>query len=359
MRPPGGLTIWGYALGYFLCYAPYSALASALSRGALPWPFQGVRITGFALLPVTAMASLCGVLVFITAMGWWRYAGHRRILGVSLPVPGPWTFLSGLSSAVIIGTTTLAYSLGEASILFMALLMRGGVLILAPLVDGLTGRKVTARSWAALVLSLVAVVCASLDGIVEMVRPGLGTALTLGPTSSVVLAVYLLGYFVRLRFMSRLAKSPDPLANVRYFVEEQLVATPAMVLGLLGLALVGAVSGGEGVIPTILAELRSGFTDVLRGPALPVGVVIGLLSQGAGVCGGLVLLDRRENSFCVPVNRASSVLAGLCASYGLWLFVGFAAPSSNELLGAVLIVIAIAMLTLPARPRAAVAPVAR
>jgi hypothetical protein len=40
------------------------------------------------------------------------------------------------------------------------------------------------------------------------------------------LALYLLAYFFRLRAMSRLAKSEDPAVSIRYFVEEQMVATP-------------------------------------------------------------------------------------------------------------------------------------
>lgn len=40
-------------------------------------------------------------------------------------------------------------------------------------------------------------------------------------------------------------------------------------------------------------------------------IAIGVLSQGTGVFGALVLVDGRESAFCAPVNRASSVLAGL------------------------------------------------
>ncbi len=43
--------------------------------------------------------------------------------------------LSGLGTAIIIGTTTLAFTFTGVSILFALLLMRGGVLIIAPTVD--------------------------------------------------------------------------------------------------------------------------------------------------------------------------------------------------------------------------------
>ena len=54
--------------------------------------------------------------------------------------------------------------------------------------------------------------------------------------------------------------------------------------------------------------------------------MIGVLSQGTGIFGGLILLDRRENTFCVPVNRASSILAGVLASLSLAFFFGHRAP---------------------------------
>jgi hypothetical protein len=285
--------------------------------------------TGLELLPTTTVASLVASMLFLTAMGWWRYAGHRELFGVRVPFPGRWTFLSGLCSAAVIGTTTLAYTFSGISIVFMMLLMRGGVLILAPLVDAVSRRKVRWTAWVALGLSLGAVTVASVDGS--------NAGLTLVATVDV--AVYLACYFVRLRFMSHLAKSDDPTASRRYFVEEQMVATPAIVLALGVLAAIG-----EG---PVMGQLRDGFTGFLsRGTAL-AEVAVGVLSQGTGIFGPLILLDHRENSFCVPVNRASSVLAGVFATAGLSLLWGLAPVSGGELLGAGLVMAAIFTLALP------------
>jgi hypothetical protein len=320
-------SIWLYALGYFLCYAPYSALTKAVSLGRVP---GAEPVSGFALLPVSTAASLVGMFLFISAMGWWRHASRRVVLGRSVPCPGPWTFLSGLCSAAIIGTTTLAYTLSGVSIVFMMLLMRGGVLVIAPLVDVVSGRRVRWFSWTALLLSLASLGVA----LSEPARP----ALTAVAAADV--ALYLLGYFVRLRFMSRLAKSGEPAATTRYFVEEQMVATPAIV-SVLALC---ALAGGDG----ILGEIRAGFIELPRDPgALAAAVGVGLLSQGTGIFGGLILLDRRENTFCVPVNRASSVLAGLVASASLSSLLGLRQVPASELLGAGFVVAAILVLALP------------
>ncbi|NVJ14797.1 hypothetical protein HV826_11570 [Myxococcus sp. AM010] len=321
------LSIWGYALGYFVAYAPYSALTKALSGGALPGMGQG--ISGFTLLPVSTAASLVGMFAFLTWMRWWRHAGHRQVLGLQVPVPGRWTLLSGFCSAAIIGTTTLAYTLPGASIVFMMLLMRGGVLVLAPLVDVLSGRRVRWPSWVALGLSFAAVAVAA----------GSSVSPTLTLLATVDVGVYLAAYFFRLRAMSQLAKSGEREVSIRYFVEEQMVATPVLVSTLAMLALIG----GDGV----LGDIRDGFTGAWSRGHLASEVAVGLLSQATGIFGGLILLDGRENAFCVPVNRASSVLAGVVATVVMSVTLGQPGAGALELVGAALVVASMAVLAVP------------
>jgi hypothetical protein len=287
------------------------------------------RVSGFGLLPISTMASLVGSALFLTVMGWWRYAHHRTVLGVSIPTPGVWTFLSGLCSAAIIGTTTLAYTFDGTSIVFMMLLMRGGVLVIAPIVDALSRRRVQWPSWVALGLSLGAVAVAT--------GPGVDVRVTLAALLD--LAVYLMAYFIRLRAMSRLAKSDDASVSIRYFVEEQLVATPSIVLTLVVLALVG-----EG---QVMMDIRQGFTQVFERGRVLEEVGIGLLSQGTGIFGALILLDRRENAFTVPVNRASSILAGVLATAALSVWLGQRPVDPRELLGAGLVMVAMIVLSAP------------
>ena len=319
--------IWGFAFGYFACYVPYSALTKALSEGSLSGMSAG--ISGYELLPVTAFASMLGMFAFLTLMRWWRFAGRRELFGRSVPAPSRWTFLSGLCTAAIIVTTTLAYTFSGISIVFMMLLMRGGVLVIAPIVDFASGRRVRWVSWIALALSLGAVLVAFF-GKSE-------SSLAMTVVAAVDVTVYLASYFVRLRFMSRLAKSDDPNATKRYFVEEQMTATPAVVLALATLALIGQ---GE-----VMLDIRRGFSSFFASGRVPEAVLIGLLSQGTGIFGGLILLDRRENSFCVPVNRASSILAGVAASYSLHFLLRAPAPGAVELAGATLVVLAILVLS--------------
>ena len=322
-------SIWGFAFGYFASYVPYSALTKAISSGRI----GGEKVPGVELLPISAAASLVGMFAFITLMGWWKHATHTTIAGRSLPRPTRWTFLSGLCTSAIIATTTLAYTFDGISIVFMMLLLRGGVLILAPLIDALSGRRVRWFSLIGLLLSLSALLVAFL----EDKDQGFG----LTQLAILDVAVYLLSYFIRLQFMSRIAKSDDADQRTRYFVEEQMVGTPAL---LLFLAVCALIDSGE-----FTHHVRDGFTSFLSRPAsiVATGIVIGICSQGTGIFGGLILLDKRENTYCVPVNRCSSILAGVAASYlGMALFSG-KPPSSYELAGAGLIVAAILVLTMP------------
>jgi hypothetical protein len=321
-------SIWWFAFGYFACYAPYSALAKAVSKGLLP---NGqAAISGFALLPSTVMASCVGMFAFLTLMGWWKYATHYEVGGISIPGPTRFTLLSGITTAAIVATTTLAYTFTGVSIVFMMLLMRGGVLVIAPMVDLLAGRKVRWFSVVALLLSLSALVVAFSE------KGGYDIQVV----AAIDVVAYVSSYFIRLRLMSLKAKSTDENANLRYFVEEQMVATPTVLICLALLALVGQ---GE-----TLEQIRYGFTGFwTESGVVPHALLIGTLSQGTGIFGGLILLDKRENTFCVPVNRSSSILAGVVASAILTFWLGNPFPSVFQLVGAGLIIAALLFLSLP------------
>lgn len=322
MKARESASVWLFAFGYFATYVPYSALTKAVSSGQV----GGSPVSGVELLPVSAMASLVGMFVFITAMRWWKYASTISVGRLHVPAPTRYTLLSGICTSVVIATTTLAYTFSGISIVFMMLLMRGGVLIIAPLVDRLSHRKVRWFSTVGLVLSINALLVAFLE------EKGTGFGLTWIALAD--LLAYLGAYFVRLRFMTRLAKSEDMTQRTRYFVEEQMVATPVLVAFLA----IGALFS---------TQLHAGFTTFFDRPVVVEGILIGLFSQGTGIFGGLVLLDKSENSYSVPVNRCASVLAGVVASYAIMWWLGGRGPSIHELMGAFLIVQAILFLTIP------------
>ncbi len=342
-----GFRIWGFAFGYFASYVPYTLFTKGVTSGSILEP----ALPGATLLPLSTAVSVLGMFVFVTALGWWRYAGHAKVLGLSLPKPRLATLLSGVATSAIVLTTTLAYTFDGISVIFAMLLMRGGVILLAPIVDKVTGRAFGTIPWWSWVGSGLALVAL----IVGFAEDG-GAELTL--VAGVDIFVYLVAYFFRLRWMSRLAKSASSpeegrIKRIAFFVEEQMVATPLALAGLVVLALLMPEAAAGATEPSFGDALRFGFVGIWAHPeALVYVALIGLASQGAGVFGALVLLEPQENAFTVPVNRASSVLAGLASSYlGLAIF-GTSAPSAYEVAGAGVIVLAIVVLSYPVlRPR--------
>lgn len=320
-----GLGIWWLALGYFVSYAPYAALTKIVSQGLLP----GVDhpASPFEMLPATGFATAGVTLLLITVLGWWSYMGRRNLWGVAVPWPMRRTLLAGLATAAIIYTTTLMYTFTGVSVLLALLLMRSGVLILAPAVDGLFRKRVRWFSWTALGLCLLAVAATAAE--LQSFETTWGLLLTVG--------IYVGAYAVRLPCLNALAKTTERAATCRYFVEEQFVAMAVLIVAPLAIALVGS-SG-------IPLEIRHGVTSFLSTSALWPSLLIGVLYALLCLFGTLIYLDRRENTFCIPLNRSSSLLAGLAVSYGIAFWFGERTPSAMELFGTALIAVAILVLS--------------
>ena len=319
------LRIWWLALGYFAFYAPYSFLIKILTTQM--WPGVDGPVSGFRILPAVVISTAVVLLAIITYQGWWKYASRRECRGFSLPSAPAIVLLSGFGTAVIIATTTVTFTFTGISILFALLLMRGGVLLIAPSVDLLFKRRVRWFSWAALALTIPALAIALLD--VNNYRLTTVAALAIG--------AYLCGYLLRLPCLTSLAKQQDDEVTRRYFVNESVVAIFFLITIPLVLALIGQ---GE-----LMLELRRGFVDIAGSSVTIPAILIGALYGGLYCFGTLIYLDSRENTFCIPLNRASSLLAGLVATMGLALLFGQALPSQAQLGCASLIVLALLFLS--------------
>lgn len=328
-KPSTSASIWWHAFGYFACYVPYAALVKVVS--SRPLGGGTPPLSGPAMLPITTLTSLVAMVVTFSVLGWWGAAAKKTFGSLAVPFPRRWTFLSGVATAAIIVTTTMAYAFANVSVPLAMILMRGGVLMLSPIVDVLTRRKVRWFSWVALGLS-----CAALLEPLLRIR-----SMDFPWLAGLDIGAYLLAYFVRLRFMTRLAKTESVDAARAYFVEEQMVATPFAFLLVVAAAW----------LPWTADAIRAGFAVFFDVRALAVLMLIGIFSQGTGFFGGLVLLDARENTFCVPLNRTASILAGLVASLLLLAFEGGDAPTFAEIIGAVLLVGSVAVLWVGGRER--------
>jgi protein-tyrosine-phosphatase len=319
------LQIWALGLGFYIFYTPYSGLTKALSSGLLPGTNGLVK--GTVLLPLSAIGTVIGMLGFITVMGWWKYAGRRNVFGVSIPCPRRLTFLSGVCMATIMGTTTLAFTFGGLSIVLVLVLLRGGTLIIAPIVDHIVGRRVRWFSWTAMFVSLAAVLVILSDA----------ANYTLTIAAIIDIAAYLAAYFFKLQFMSRLAKTDDLTATLRYFVEEQMVASPLLVLTLIALAFIGA---GD-----VLLGFRTGLTTFLTSPAAIYALLVGIFYAALCICTTLIFLDRRENTFCMPMHCGSSMLSGFTATAILAYWFSQNSPTMAQTVSAGFIAVALGFLS--------------
>jgi hypothetical protein len=205
--------------------------------------------------------------------------------------------------------------------------MRAGVLMLAPAIDSLFKRRVRWFSWTALGLSLLALAAVAAEFKTNHLTWALG----------VTVGVYVAAYAVRLHCINTVAKSDDRDATRRYFVEEQMVAMGTLIVVPVAVTLIG--SSGLSV------ELRRVFASFVSTDKVGASLLIGVLYACLYWFGTSIYLDRRENTFCISLNRASSLLAGLVASYGIAFRFGERLPNVGELTGAALIAVAILVLS--------------
>lgn len=317
--------VWWYALGYFGAYLPYAPIIKGLSKGWLGGP----ALSGFATLPLSVAAATVTTYLFFTIRRKWRYASAWHLGSWRLPRPRWETFVAGLATSGIMMTTTFAYTLKGVSVVFIMLLLRGGMLLLGPPLDRWVGKRIRWWSWAATALTIAGLVVAFLE------KEGYAMSLV----ATIDVAIYLLGYAVRLRAMAKFGKSDDPCVAWGYFVEEQMVVTPAALLFLVVFAL---VAHGE-----VAGQVRYGFIGVWGTPVWPLLLLAGFLSQLTGMFGGLILLEQQESSFCIPVNRASSILAGLLGETVLLAWLGKPLPSGHQMVGAACVVVALLVLSIP------------
>lgn len=355
--PKKQISIWWFAFGYFAVYVPYSFFTKVLTKGLWADPEAGKlasdwTVSSGEILPPTIMASIIVMLCFISIIGWWKYATQWKLnLGsksISLPRPRIWTLLSGICTGFVVVTTTLAYTIDGVSIVFAMLLMRGGMLIMSPIVDTIFKRHVRWFSWAALGCSVASLLVSNFwpyafEGATFGEKALINTMLAID------LVVYLASYFFRLSFMSKLAKSENDDDTKRFFVEEQMVGTPSVLL-ILFIAQFFAPEQATTGFGQLLIDIHNGFFTFWQHPTQIVvtAMFIGFFSQFNGVFGGLILLDKSENAFAVPVNRCSSILAGVTATIALAVFFdGYKLPGVGEFVGAGFIVGAILFLTLP------------
>ncbi|MBL4707415.1 MAG: hypothetical protein JKY48_03130 [Flavobacteriales bacterium] len=323
------LSIWGLALGYFLFYVPYSGLIKVLSSGLFPG--TSGSITGFEMLPAVLIGTVVSFLIILAITKWWKFAGSIKMGPIKIPfATNPWTFFSGVTTAVIIATTTLAYSFTGISIVFAALLMRGGVLILAPFIDTVYRRNVYWYSWVAFGLTMCSLLMIFTNT----------SSYKLSLVAGINIAAYLSGYFFRLQFMTHTSKTENKDSNNKYFTEEMISALTVLLIVPILIAFFGS---GE-----YITQLRTGYLTLSSSAFVLPSLLIGVLYACLYVFGSRIYLNHRENTFCIPVNRCASLLAGVCAAIILSFMYDKVFFNNTQLISAGILVLAVLFMRFPA-----------
>lgn len=320
------LSIQLTTLLYIITYVPYMMITRALATQ--PNEELGRPLTGLEILPATLIISTVMLVVFVWLSGWWRSAHRVQIGSLQIPWPTKWTLLAGLGTSLLLFTVPLSLTFEGVSIPFIQLVMRGDVLVIAPLVDLIAGRKVRWYSWVALGMVSVAL------GLTLWERGGLH----MPPLAIFAIVLYTIGYFMRLSVMTRIAKNGDDNASKAYFVEEKLVAMPLSIVGLALVTISPLASQGS--------QISWGFIDVWSSNVLPLLALLALIFTAIAVFAALILLDPRENTYCVPFERAASILAGTISAFLLAVMFDLPPPTGMELVGTVLLIAAIVLLSL-------------
>ena len=322
-----------YSLGNLICYVPLYMMTKMSAEGLFA-SLHGVKLTSFEIMPLYVLGNVLVTSTFLFSSGWISLIDRFNFAGLSLPKIHWYIAISGLCTVVQVITAIWAYTFNGISLVFVALLMKGGVLVLAPVVDLVIKtrrRKIYWPSWVAGFLSLLALMVSFLEKA--------DTAITF--VCAFDIALYLFVYFIKLSIMSRFAKTRDAVERKKYIVEEQIVIAAGLLTIFLIMGLIGSILNGESVFSLVWR----GFTIVPQNGFVIEPILIGAAAAGAGIFASFVFLDRRENTFCVAAIQSTSVIAGVIASILLSTIYSQPFPGPNKIAGVAIIICAIVFLS--------------
>ena len=90
-----------------------------------------------------------------------------------------------------------------------------------------------------------------------------------------------------------------------------------------------------------------------RDPVIVPLIGIAILLTIISIFSAIILLDARENAYCVPLERAASLVAGVAGALLLAWGWGLPSPTGPELVGAAILIAAIVLLSIAPRIGAA------
>lgn len=260
--------LWFWLVLYFICYVPYTIQSKSL----------GKHISALQIFPYTSLGSFFTTIVEFFVLGLIFSKGKDifafwKKLQFSVASVG-----TGIACAMISITTTASYMLQGVAVITMMLLMRGGMLSLAPINDLRQKRKISTKSWSGFVLAFIAICCGIL---------GAGKIPFVG---FIILALYIGAYSVSLNFYGK------NQGNFLFLCSAQIIACASM----LFISCCGIILFKQTFVLISANQIFKGFS-------------IGILAQLIGIFGPLIILTPVEQTYSVPIHRSGSIIAGIVA----------------------------------------------
>lgn len=312
------LWLWVSLVLYFAAYVPYSMQSKRISD----------HVTTMQILPLTSLGGFSVTLLEFLVLGFIVTRGKQ--LRWRSRVPAFWrqlTFnaaaiITGVACAIISMMTTASYMLHGAALVTMGLLLRGGMLSLAPINDKLQRRHISAQTWVGFSLALAAIMC------------GIASAGAIPPIGIAIFIAYICAYALNLNFYGK------NQGKFRFLCSAQFIACTTMVL--ISIAQCTAMLAHDGIRMAII-HVKSHSAGLLSLTAADAvhALSIGAMAQLTGIFGPMILMSPTEQTYSVPINRSGSVIATVAAQHLLGSTLSIA-----QLCGVAFFVVAIVVLAL-------------
>jgi hypothetical protein len=328
IRAPRGSTalLAIYAFLYFALYALFGLLLKVF-QGPLSQGFPGQTDLEFLVYSTAGSALICLGVIF--GGRWWKAAfTSRELLYIGA---------AGTCTAFVIPTTKLMYSL-PISVMVAMILMRGSIIVISRIVDGLLLAQGISRkkpAWEENLAVLFALLAVGMN--IFYARSGDFEFLK-HPTALAILITYLVSYSLRIYFMNyfKFTRSASHTADKKnYFALEQLTAS-FWIFGFVGLALLFPLPGGIGIAAAIKSPHPLWFSAMMLA-GIPFGI-------GAFFSAFLFLFEGRTATFSALANRLASLMAGVASTLLFALFFAGKWPKSEDWISLALVLVAVGLL---------------
>lgn len=286
------LWLWVSLILYFATYVPYSMQLKRISD----------HVTTMQILPLTSLGGFSITMLEFLTLGFVVTRGasvpwHARVLAFWRQLSfDAASIITGIACAVISMMTNASYMLHGAALVTMGLLLRGGMLSLAPINDKLQRRHISAQTWVGFSLALAAIMC------------GVASAGAIPPIGIAIFITYIGAYALNLNFYGK------NQGKFRFLCSAQFVACVTMVI--ISMLQCTTMLAHDGVRTAIL-HARShgdGLLAISAADALHA-LSIGAMAQLTGIFGPMILMSPTEQTYSVPINRSGSVIATVAAQH--------------------------------------------